>query len=51
MVPIVICLVLSQFDSGDKYFDFDLEGFKRIKKEDFVGNSHKKITLEIYRRV
>lgn len=36
---------------ADKYFDFDLEGFKRIKKEDFVGNSHKKITLEIYRRV
>lgn len=37
---------------ADKYFDFDLElnGFKRLKKVDFSGNSHKKITLEIYRR-
>ena len=37
---------------SDTYFTFDLKlnGFKRIKKEDFVGYSHKKITLEIYRR-
>jgi len=37
---------------ADKYFTFDLKtnGFKRVKKEDFAGNSHKKITLEHYRR-
>ena len=37
---------------ADAYFTFDLKlnGFKRIKKEDFVGYSHKKITLEVYRR-
>ncbi len=37
---------------ADKYFTFDLKlnGFKRIKKEEFVGYSHKKITLEVYRR-
>lgn len=37
---------------ADKYFDFDLDanGYKRIKKLDFEGNSHKKITLEIFRR-
>ncbi len=37
---------------GDTYFSYDpVEyGFKRVKKEDFAGNSHKKITLEIYRR-
>ncbi len=35
---------------GDVFFNFDLteQGFKKIKKEDFQGNSHKKITLEIY---
>lgn len=38
---------------ADKYFDFDLKsnGYKRIKKIDFAGNSHQKITLEIFRRV
>ena len=38
---------------ADTYFNFKPKefGFKRIKKEDFVGSSHKKITLEIYRRV
>lgn len=37
---------------GDTYFNFvpAENGFKRIKKEDFEGTSHKKITLEIYRR-
>lgn len=37
---------------SDKYFAFDLKtnGYKKIKKEDFEGNSHKKITMEIYRR-
>lgn len=38
---------------ADKYFTIDLKltGFKKVKKEEFVGYSHKKITLEIYRRV
>lgn len=38
---------------ADKYFSFDLKlnKFKKIKKEEFKGNSHKKITLEIYRRM
>jgi len=37
---------------GDLFFEIDLkaEGFKRIKKEEFQGNSHDKITLEIYSR-
>lgn len=37
---------------ADTYFKVDLNEyqFKRIKKEDFVGSSHKKITLEVYRR-
>ncbi len=37
---------------GDVYFDFNIQeyGFKKIKKEDFQGNSHKKITMEIYER-
>ncbi len=37
---------------GDLFFNVDLkaEGFKKIKKEDFQGNSHDKITLEIYSR-
>ncbi len=37
---------------ADTFFNFNLKnyGFKKIKKEDFQGNSHKKITLEIYER-
>ena len=37
---------------GDLFFSADLkaEGFKKIKKEEFHGNSHDKITLEIYSR-
>ncbi len=37
---------------ADKYFDFDLKanGYKRAKKSEFAGNSHQKITLEIFRR-
>ncbi len=37
---------------GDLFFDVDLkaEGFKKVKKEEFQGNSHDKITLEIYSR-
>ena len=37
---------------ADTYFEFNPKdsGFKRIKKEEFVGSSHKKITLEVYRR-
>lgn len=37
---------------ADEYFTFDLKanGFKRVKKVEFAGYSHKKITLEIFRR-
>lgn len=37
---------------GDLFFNVDLkaEGFKKVKKEEFQGNSHDKITLEIYSR-
>lgn len=37
---------------ADLFFDVDLkaEGFKKIKKKEFQGNSHDKITLEIYSR-
>ncbi len=37
---------------GDLFFTVDLkaEGFKKIKKEEFQGSSHDKITLEIYSR-
>ena len=37
---------------SDVYFSYDLAslGFKRIKKKEFAGSSHKRITLEIYRR-
>ena len=36
---------------ADMYFTVDLKiGFKKIKTEDFVGSSHKKITLEIYKK-
>lgn len=37
---------------ADLLFSVDLkaEGFKKIKKEEFKGNSHDKITLEIYSR-
>ena len=37
---------------ADLFFTVDLkaEGFKKIKKEEFQGNSHDKITLEIYSR-
>lgn len=38
---------------ADRYFTLNLRpnGFKRQKKEDFIGRSHPKITLEIYERV
>lgn len=37
---------------ADKYFSLDLRAndYKRLKKTEFAGSSHKKITLEIYRR-
>lgn len=37
---------------ADLFFSVDLkaEGFKKIKKEEFQGNSHDKITSEIYSR-
>ena len=37
---------------ADKYFSCDLlsKNFKKVKTENLIGNSHKKITLEIYER-
>ena len=36
---------------ADFYFMYDLKmGFKKIKTEDFEGSSHKKITLEVYKK-
>lgn len=36
---------------ADVFFDREiLSSFKKIKKEEFSGSSHKKITLEIYQR-
>ena len=36
---------------ADMYFTIDLKtGFKKVQTEDFVGTSHKKITLEIYKK-
>lgn len=37
---------------GEVYFETDLKaiGFKKVNTEDIVGSSHKKITLETYRR-
>ena len=37
---------------SDTYFEFDAKasGFKKIKTKEFVGSSHKKITLEVYVR-
>ena len=31
--------------------EFFIKNRKKIKKEEFSGSSHKKITLEIYKRV
>lgn len=37
---------------ADRLFSMDLkgEGYKRVKKEEFVGSSHDKITFECYRK-
>jgi len=37
---------------ADRFFTHDLnaEGFRRVKKEDIIGSSHKKITIEFYER-
>lgn len=37
---------------SDRYFDFDFEsnGFNKISSTDFEGNSHEKITEEVYIR-
>ena len=36
---------------ADLFFDWNLKDYKKIKKEHFEGNSHKKITLEVYEKV
>ena len=34
--------------SADKFFDLNLSEYNKIKEEEFVGNSHEKITEIIY---
>ncbi len=36
---------------ADKYFEIDLSNYKKVSKEEIVGNSHKKITLTVFRRI
>lgn len=37
---------------GETYFETDLKtaGFKKKKTENIIGSSHRKITIETYRR-
>ena len=35
---------------ADRFFNFNLSNFKKVNTENFAGNSHEKITLEIYTR-
>lgn len=35
---------------ADQYFDLNLDDYKVEKSEDFIGNSHEKITLKTYRK-
>ena len=37
---------------ADKFLEFEPKsmGFKRVQKTDFEGSSHKKITMEVYKR-
>ena len=36
---------------ADTYFELELKpGYRKVKTEDFVGSSHKKITLDIYKK-
>ena len=35
---------------ADLYFQIDLTQWKLVHSEDFPGNSHEKITMEVYRR-
>ena len=35
---------------ADLYFPLDLGEFKQIARSEFTGNSHEKITLEVYER-
>lgn len=35
---------------ADRWFDFSFSGWRKVKKEDFEGYSHPKITMEIWER-
>ena len=35
---------------ADLYFPLDLGEFKQIARSEFMGNSHEKITLEVYKK-
>lgn len=48
---IILCHWNRKYPS-DKFFSVDLKGnnFKKVSSEDIVGSSHKKITIETWRR-
>ena len=48
---IILCHWNRQYPA-DMFFDIDLKanGFKKISREDIIGSSHDKITIEIYKR-
>ena len=48
---IILCHWNRKYPS-DKFFGVDLKGnnFKKVSSEDIVGSSHKKITIETWRR-
>lgn len=51
VTEIILCNWNRKYPS-DKFFSTDLKdsNFKRVSTEDIVGSSHKKITIEIWRR-
>lgn len=37
--------------AADRFLHFDFTGWKRVKKEDFEGYAHEKVTMEVYEKV
>ncbi len=48
----VILFLWNRDYPADKFLEFEPKsmGFKRVQKTDFEGSSHKKITMEVYKR-
>lgn len=36
--------------AADRKLNFDFKGWKKVKKEDFAGYAHEKITMEVYEK-